>query len=186
MGVRTNIVDDAATIVAIRQPHGRANKYNAEIVSRCWNSPKNLSEVSVVPKTSNQPARACRDPGPYRWRKSTLAMSPFRTRSGKTSMKPSSMEAPTARKRAGKAVATVRATNPTLTQLFVAVRANAFRIDGRAPATKTDGLGCAIVRSSCESDEGNRRRSRSTIGKIPTAARTHRAGSAGILKRVVP
>ena len=47
--------------------------------------------------------KRCSEPGPYKCKKSTFAIAPLMTRSGKTSMKPSSIDEPTARKSAGSA-----------------------------------------------------------------------------------
>ena len=57
-------------------------------------------------------ARTHRLPGPYRWRKSRFGMSPCRSRSGKTSMKPSSIGGPWVRSRPRRGTSSASATMP--------------------------------------------------------------------------
>jgi hypothetical protein len=59
--------------------------------------PDGALAASEVPTTSYTTARTQRLPGPYRWRKSRWGTSPARIRSGKVSMKPSSIGEPVCR-----------------------------------------------------------------------------------------
>ena len=109
-GVKTKTSEKRPTRVESFLPHGRVSTINPVTIKRFCNSPKDRSAVRLMPKTCIHEDRRWSDPGPYKCRKSMLAISPLMTRSGKTSMKPSSIDEPTARYKAGRATAMAEAT----------------------------------------------------------------------------
>ena len=100
-------------------------------------------------------------------------------------MKPSSIDEPTARYKAGSATAMAEATTANEAQVRRDVLRKIFEMWTSPPWTK-ELVSAGGDDSACESDIANFVRILDSNGKMPTAAKTHNAGSAGTRKRVVP